>query len=294
MAPKIITMEKNMAKFIFLVLLFILVQYPSMGAEFFHKFHKKYTIKNNINMNTSRTISVGLVLVDIPQYREPKTNRLYDETLSYSKSVPFGDEHGRSTNVHETVHGINNQLRNQYKIQLKKNINGFYAGHGRGIIIENPKLTIRDIIPYIPNSVRGYRFNLYFVQQLGDWNDVPTYPIDEWTAYIAGAECAVDDIRNGLEIPKSDYVSGSLEFSIYCTVLAMVVSKKDREYWNTNEQFRNAIQYFLIKAEKVFNEGQDSFPSDRQDKLLFNLRNEESTKELRDFLIKEFQGVFVD
>jgi hypothetical protein len=74
----------------------------------------------------------------------------------------------------------------------------------------------------------------------------------------------------------------------------MVVSKKDREYWNTNEQFRNAIQYFLIKAEKVFNEGQDSFPSDRQDKLLFNLRNEESTKELRDFLIKEFQGVFVD
>jgi hypothetical protein len=72
------------------------------------------------------------------------------------------------------------------------------------------------------------------------------------------------------------------------------VYEKDPEYWENNEQFRNTIQYFLIKAEKVFNEGQDKFPSDKQDKLLFNLRNDESTKELRGFLSNKFQGIFVD
>lgn len=281
-----------MVRFTFIILSLIIFQSTCVGTEFFHRFHKRYTIKNNTN--SSRTISIGLVLVDIPQYRNVKNDTFYDETLSYSKNDPFGDEHGRSTNVHETVHSINNQLRNQYKIELKKNINGFYAGNGRGIIIENPNLTIRDIIPYIPDAIRGYRYELYFVKQLGDWNDVPTYPIDEWVSYIAGAECAVDDIEHNIIIPKSDYVSGSLEFSIYCTALAIAVSKKDPEYWKNNEQFKNAIQYFLIKAEKVFNEGQDKFPSDKQDKLLFNLRNEESTKELRDFLLQEFQGIFVD
>lgn len=281
-----------MVRFAILILFLTLIQSESVGSEFFHRFHKKYTIKNNTN--NDRTISVGLILVNIPQYRKPKTDTFYDETLSYSKNNPFGDEHGRSTNVHETVHGINNELRNQYKIKSKKNVNGFYAGDGRGIIIENPKLTMRDIIPYIPQSVRGYRFELYFVKQLGDWNDVPTYPMDEWASYIAGAECAVNDIQNNIPIAKSDYVSGSLEFSIYCTALALAVSKKDSVYWKDNEQFKNTIQYFLIKAEKVFNEGQDNFPSDKQDKLLFNLRNEESTKELREFLLNEFQGVFVD
>lgn len=280
-----------MVRFIIIILLSISIQANSTAGEIFHKFNERYTIKNN---TSNRTISVGLILVELPIYRILYPDTIYNQIMSHSQDDPFGDEHGRSTNAHETVHGINNKLRNQYKIQLKKNVNGFYAGDGRGIIIENPNLTIRDIIPYIPHSVRGYRFELYFVKQLGDWNDVPTYPIDEWTSYIAGAECAVDDIKNGLKIQKSDYVSGSLEFSIYCAALAMAVSKKDTKYWNTNEQFKNAIQYFLIKAEKVFNEGQDSFPSDRQEKLLFNLRNEESTKELRDFLIKEFQGVFVD
>lgn len=214
--------------------------------------------------------------------------------MSYSKEKPFGDENGRSTNVHETVHGINNILRNQYKKDYSKNINGFYAGEGYAIILENPKLTLRDILPYIPDVVRGYRYDLYFVKQLGDWNDTPTYPIDEWSAYIAGAECAVDDTNNGLSIQKSDYVSGALEFSIYCTALAMAVKDKDINYWNNNIQFKNTIQYFLIKSEKIFSEGCDRFPSEKQDKLLNNLRNHEDTENLRQFLITEFQGIFVD
>lgn len=281
-----------MLKNLFLVFIILFVCSRSNGEELFHNIHKNYYV----NKNLSRTISVGLVLINLEQYHnilEPK-DMIYNQVLSYSKDKPFGDKHGRSTNIHETVHGINNVLRNTYKKNLKKDVNAFYAEAGYGIVIENPKLTIRDIIPYIPNVVRGYRYNLYFVKQLGDWNDVPTYPIDEWSAYIAGAECAVDDKQQGIDIPKSDYVSGALEFSIYCTALAIAVKHKDPEYWKNNDHFKNTIQYFLIKAEKTFSEGCDQFPSDQQDQLLDNLRNHKDTEYLRQFLLTEFQGIFVD
>lgn len=253
-----------------------------------------YTNKSSGGDNL-RTVSTGLVLVDIPKYRNLQPDSIiYNEILSYSKTEPFGDREGRSTNVHETVHGINSQLRNQYKNILKKNVNGFYAGSGKGVIVLNPNLTLRDIGVNIPLAVRGYRYNLYFVSQLADWNDVPTYPIDEWSAYISGAESAVDDHNRGLIAPKSDYVSGALEFSIYCTVLAMTVKEKDPEYWNNNEQFKHVIQYFLIKAERIFFKGQHIFPSEKQTDLLNQLHNHDDASKIRVFLLDNFQGVFID
>lgn len=284
----------NFQKILILILLLFCVNTDIYATEFFRNFYQTYKIKNTKLQQNERTIAVGLVLIKIPKYKIIDSNMIYDQIMSYSKNTPFGDKHGRSTNAHETVHDINNVLRNQYKKELKKNVNAFYAGDGYAIIVENPKLTMRDIIPYIPDVVRGYRFELYFTEQLGHWNDVPTYPIDEWSAYIAGAECAVDDNQHNINVSKSDYVSGALEFSIYCTALAMAVKNNDTEYWKNNDHFKNTIQYFLIKAEKVFSEGYDKFPSDKQDKLLNNLRYHKDSKQIRDFLLTEFQGVFVD
>lgn len=256
----------------------------------FHVFNVTYTV----NKGGDRSISVGLILVDIPVYRElMPTEIIYNEILSHSKQKPFGDAHGRSTNAHETVHGINSEIRIECG-KSKKNINAFYAGAGKGIVLENPTLTMRDIVPYIPQVLRGYRFDLYFVKQLGSWNDTPTYPMDEWSAYIAGAECAVDDAERNLPVEKSDSVSGSLEFSIYCTALALAVKNKDPEYWKNNEQFKNAIQYYLIKSERIFFKGKEKYPAKEQDALLDRLRNHDDAKELRDILLTEFQGVFVD
>jgi len=275
-----------MVKFVCVILLFINIFNIAHGSELRRKVRNTYRI-NNIE-------PIDLVLIDIPKYRDIKSdNIIYNQVLSYSKESPFGDPYGRSTNVHETVHGINNQLRNQYKIELKKDINSFYIGEGKAIIIDNPNITMRDIIPHIPLIARGYRYNLYFVKQLGNWNDVPTYPIDEWSAYIAGAECAVNDTTNSITISKSDYVSGALEFSIYCTALSMAISKKDLNYWNNNKQFKNLIQYFLIKSEKIFFEGKDIFPSGQQDELLDNLRTHEDTRYIREFLLSEFRGIFI-
>jgi hypothetical protein len=286
-------MDKILNILITIFSIILTVDHKIYGEE--HIFKIRNTYMTHKRVEKTRSISIGLVLVDIPRYKNLQpANLIYNEILSFSKAEPFGDEHGRSTNVHETVHGINNYLRNEYKKLLKKNVNGFYAGAGKGIVVENPNLTIRDIIPNIPNAVRGYRYNLYFIKQLGDWNDVPTYPMDEWTSYIAGAECAVDDTNHSIRIPNSDYVSGALEFSIYCTALALTVKEKDINYWTNNEQFKNAIKYYLIKSEKVFFEGQEKFPSKKQDELLENLRNHNDAEKLRDFLLTEFEGIFVD
>lgn len=284
-------------KFLTFILFVLMIGFSNVYAHgVHHQFPYRYVIVKEFSGPGERIISVGLRLVDIIKYREQKNiDRIYDEILSHSKAEPFGDHHGRSTNAHETVHGINNMLRNDYTKISKKRMNGFYAGAGKGILIEEPSITMKHIIPYIPTVVRGYRFQLYFEKQLGDWNDTPTYPIDEWSAYIAGAECAVDDHVNGnIEEQKADSVSGALEFSIYCTALAMAVKNNDKEYWSSNTQFKYAIKYFLIKSEKVFFEGKESFPSKIQDELLMHLRNHVDTTEMREFLIDEFEGIFVD
>lgn len=239
-----------------------------------------------------RGFPIGLNLIKLKKYRDHTETSIYNEVMNYSKDLPFGDEHGRPTNVHETVHGINSSIRNDF---YKDKVNGFYAGNGYCILIKNPKLKLRQIKNYIPDALKGYRFKLYFEDQLGDWDDTPTYHIDEWSAYIAGAECAVDDAKNNIyHKQKEDSVSGALEFSIYCTALCMATKDLDKEYWNDNCQMKQAINYYLIKAEKVFFEGQTMFPSEKQDKLLYSLRNHEDAKNIRDFLAQEFGGVFVD
>jgi len=242
--------------------------------------------------SAERAVPLGLRLIKLKKFKELPQISVYNDVISYSKEDPFGDHHGRSTNIHETVHGINSSIRNQY---YKNNMNGFYAGNGYAILVENPKLKLRHIKQYVPYSLRGYRFKLYFEEQLGHWDDTPTYHIDEWSAYIAGAECAVDDAKTDIKIKeKEDSVSGALEFSIYCTALAMATKDVDPEYWEQNIQLKQAINYFLIKAEKVFFEGQELFPSEKQEVLLDNLRNSDDAKFIRSFLILEFGGIFID
>ena len=153
---------------------------------------------------------------------------------------------------------------------------------------------MKDIIPYVPSSVRGYRFRTYFIENIQHWNDVALYPIDEWSAYIAGAECAVDDYHNRIFAEnKEDSVSGSLEFSIYCLSLAMSIQEKDPDYWNNYTYFKNSIFFFLMKAENVFYVGQDLFPSKKQEEMLKNLRENDDTKEMRLFLKTHFDNIFI-
>ena len=69
---------------------------------------------------------------------------------------------------------------------------------------------------------------------------------------------------------------------------------EDPNYFTDNTTYyKNTIKFFLVRSEKVFFEGRFIFPSERQENLLNNLQNHPKAKPIRDFLIEEFDGVFI-
>ena len=235
--------------------------------------------------------------IKIPKYRTIKDKGLiYTDVLEHSKQEPFGDESGRNINVHETVHGIHSDVRNEYEKKLGYRLNALYCLDGNVILLKEPKITIRHVIKYVPEELRSYRWNLYFVQQLPNWDDQPTYILDEWIAYILGSKCAVNDHELGINTHRSDAISGCLDFSIYAVAFAMAVKEHDPNYWMNHPEFKETIKYHLIEAEKTLGDGLDisAFNSEKQDALYNNLRRHSNGKDMRKFLFDEFDGIFVD
>ena len=245
----------------------------------------------------NKSYSQGIDFISVPKYRTVNDKSIvYKDIMEHSKENPFGNSEGRPTNAHETVHSIHAEIRNEYYLKLGYKVNALYCLDGKAILVKEPKITMRHIIPFVPEKLRSYRWNLYFVKQLPIWNERSTYILDEWVAYINGGRCAVDDYNHSIKVEKSDSVSGCLEFSIYATALAMAVKTHDPEYWETNPEFKATIKYFLIQAEKTLGEGLSilDFESQPQDDLYRNLLEDESAEYIRQFLIDEFTGVFVN
>tara|TARA_B100002019_G_scaffold293521_1_gene321897 strand:+ start:8585 stop:9493 length:909 start_codon:yes stop_codon:yes gene_type:complete len=277
---------------------------PDLGKILENVLQKHYgnTSLDTLESMNARSVPIELEAFELEDKRNLDKNCIFNNVMSYT-TKPFSGKWGRPTDVHETVHGINNALSN-----IKSGYRAFYVGEGKAIWIQEPNVTMDDIVPLIPEELRGYRFPLYFLEQKKHWNDVALYPLEEWCAYIAGAECAVDDYsRYNIDPTKykshpydsatairTDEVSGSLEFAIYCTALAMAVSRKDKEYWKNHTQFKRAMKFFLVKAEKIFFEGKDIFKSEKQDKLLNALQNSSEGVNIRNFLRTSFDGVFLE
>lgn len=238
----------------------------------------------------------GLFLTDVDKHREINEDTVYGDVLSHSFGEPYGDRYGRRINVHETSHGITSELRNFYEKALKRKLNVFYILNGKCIVLEESSIDMRSVTQYIPKNLRSYRYDLYFVKGIVDWNDMPSYIIDEWNSYILAGKSSVEDFHNGLIREKVDAVSGCLDFSIYSAYFAMAVKKHDPEYWNSYPQFKNTIKYLLIEAEKTFGKGMEieNFRNSSQKELFENLQNSEEASEIRDFLVKEFDGIFLN
>lgn len=239
----------------------------------------------------------GLNFIKIQKYRNIEDKGLiYTDVLEHSKQKPFGDDSGRNINVHETVHGIHSDYRNEYYKKLKYPLNALYCLNGNIVIVREPNITMRHVTKYIPKKLQSYRYKLYFVEQLQNWDDAPSYILDEWIAYILGSKCAVEDHQKGINTHKSDAVSGCLDFSIYATAFAMAVKEHDPEYWEKHTEFKEIIQYHLIQAEKTLGQGLDirEFNSESQDTLYNNLLYDSDSVDIRNFLIKEFNGIFIE
>lgn len=115
------------------------------------------------------------------------------------------------TQAHEASHEIAAQLRSS----LHKP--AFYVLHGHYFTVEEPKTTLKEVAERIPLEKRGPLYGLYLVQAQKWWNDQPTYLIEEWCAYLAGAE-----VRKELGIKdRYETVRFADEMAVYVSYLPM-------------------------------------------------------------------------
>lgn len=229
------------------------------------------------------------------KHRDVGENTIYGDVLNHSQQEPYGDGDGRRINVHETSHGITSDLRKAFTIALNKRVNAFYILDSKCIVLEESNISMRTARNYIPASLRSYRYNLYFVKGLQDWDDMPSYILDEWNSYILAGMSAVEDHNNGILNERVDAVSGCLDFSIYSICFAMAVKDYDNEYWNTYPQFKKTINFLLKRAEKTFFDGMkiQNFNTPSQHNLLEKLHNDPQAENIRQFLLLEFNGMFL-
>ena len=234
--------------------------------------------------------------VQVPVYREILDNSVLSDVSKHSKKEPFADG-SRSTKAHETAHGIHSELRNSYRASLKKKVNAFYVLKGRGVIIDEPNIKMNQVNYFVPENLRSYRWQTYFVQQKMYWDDAPLYIMDEWSAYVIGGKSCVQDFNEGIyKDGWTDGVSGCLDFSIYTLALCMAIEKNDPDYWKNNIQFKAFVSWQLKEAYETFVEGRkmDMFKWDKQDLLLKELLTSQEAEPFRRLLKKEFDGVWLD
>lgn len=228
--------------------------------------------------------------ITVEKVRPLTENSVYGDVISHSRETPYGNAHGRATNVHETTHGLNSWIRNN---NSGKRVNGFYVLQDRGIVIDEMRFRKNQVAKFVPQNLRSVRFSMYITGQAA-WDDTPTYILDEWVCYVNGAKCNVEDVQAGrYQGDWTDGVSGSLEFSIYTIALAMAVKEYEPQSWSP--QFSSFLIWELQEAEKTFMVGRamDKFKWDKQDTLLREFLTSSSAAPMRKFVRENLDGVWL-
>jgi hypothetical protein len=144
----------------------------------------------------------------------------------YRHRPQFADEHeDLIVTAHECTHGINSRVREM----LPMGYNAFYTLNNRVYVFRVPKFRMMDVANWWPQELRGESFKLYLVDQHAAWGDNPTYPLDEWVAYINGVTVAKEMIKNGHgdRIEQAQYhkdIRHALELTCYATYNEQFVS----------------------------------------------------------------------
>jgi hypothetical protein len=127
----------------------------------------------------------------------------------------------RVTCVHESTHGVNSLLRNRYGRPA------FYVLNNKAILLNEVRTTISEIARDVPVSLRGDVYQLYLIQSQRDWNNYPSYILDEWVAYTNGGEA-----RQTLNIiDRAETTRYALEFCVYSTYVVARGDAQMREFY---------------------------------------------------------------
>ncbi len=212
--------------------------------------------------------SWGAVLTDIACHLPSEYGNMYYDS-------------DKVTHGHETTHGINSHLRNNFN-DTGQHANGFYVLGDKAAIVVEPDIWKHDVAQYVPSELRGPRFDLYITGSTA-WDDTPLYVWDEWVAYTNGGEVGVNLVSSGLwSYGWRDAVMGQLEFTVYALALGMAVRDLDPTYFENNTQFREFMAYNMKRAMDVFRQGRvmSDFAWDTQDAYYDTLRNSEAAADL--------------
>jgi hypothetical protein len=234
---------------------------------------------------------------------EPVTKRFgsedfYSQVMNYAVQ-PYTQSSFRSTNAHETGHGIHATLRNNKmrETAFKENISGFFLGGGRYIYLYEPNIKLSSVSGYLPDSLKGRRHNLYLRDQTRYFETRPLYILDEYACYILGAKVCVDDLENNRfrNQPGHDGVSGCFEFSIYAIALVKAIEDQDPDYFIREPRFLDFIKYQIQESHRTFNRGirYKEMYSAAQNNLFYKLKTSEDAESFRVFLLENCNSAFL-
>lgn len=232
--------------------------------------------------------------IDFPQVQQVEQgNDLYCDIKNHCKGYQQYDDKDKVTGAHEMTHKCNSDIRNShnmsmggpmegrdfpvpyspviYNQQQEKwvqfpvggRINGFYVGNSRGIVLLEPSIRKSDAIPFIPQNLRGFRFSTYVSGQQA-WDDSPLYLLDEHVAYLNGSKSAIS-----MKLPKSNrIIDGAVEFMAYTTGMLMAIKDSIPDALST------FVNWLFTETMHNYQDLNATYgPYETQDKLLFNLKN---------------------
>lgn len=212
-----------------------------------------------------------------------KDDSLYAEIINRSRK-PFLDK-GKETNAHETTHMINSEYSNFRK-------RAFYMFPDKIFYLEEFNFKKSDIVKNIPKSIiiKNLNYNTYIIGAR-DWNDNPSYILNEWVAYINGCSihvelCLLNKEDKGL-INES---SGALEFAIYSLALYLTAMEKDPS--KLDIKFDEFMSFNLERTEYLLK--QNIKRDDIEKKMLKILKENKDLEKIRNLLKEKFNGVLLN
>lgn len=226
--------------------------------------------------------SWGTALTDIVRHLHPTYGSQYD----------YPDD--RITWGTLVSHGISSHLRFAYNVTGKP-ANGFYVMKDRATLVVEPAIHLADVAPRVPASLRGARFQSAVVGPVKDWNDMPTFILEQWIASTNGSEVGIDLVEQGLwGTTTRDAVGATLELSVYALAFGLAVEQLAPTYFGQNPLTRELLAWNIERAMGVYAEGSKlaPFANAAQQDYATKWKTATDAAPLRNFARRLFGGTF--
>ncbi|MCX6116124.1 MAG: hypothetical protein NT027_01170 [Proteobacteria bacterium] len=197
----------------------------------------------------------------------------------------------RSTEAHESLHGLNNAMRNR----TKQDDGFFYFENGKGVYVPQPKKVMAKVKDYVgPNfkAIASSRYSLYLITQVKDWPEV-LYLFDEWSAYIGTARSSIEMANAGQwDKGNADPIDGLADFLYFCSASIVALKDHDPQSLETNKQLKAAFAMLAEQSAhyiKVASKMTTHWPTSDGEKRFQMLQSDAENEKIRSML-KTYMG----